>query len=624
MKIKWIGIILLGICSLVGAEAPWRFLVLADWHSAEKYVQSGKHPDWFAEAIAEDLATVKMLKANHGGELILLPGDSNSGHWVSKAFINKFEKGLTPEQAILKAGRLCYSGMIDTFRRGGYSRLLMAVGDHEMGDNPWPAGSVVARCQPQFREAFAREFNMTPDRRRFLYEEKIGQAPSRPLGTKYEKTSYAYRYKNVLFVTVDAFHQESLDKVIGDQGSVTGTVVGKHLQWLENVLSEARKDKSIRHIFVQAHLPVIYPVRKVNSSGMMMDGGTESPFWKTLRRYGVDIYFAGEVHANTVSKDPESDLVQVVSRGNFFSNFMTVDVSDNRIELTLYNQIGEKPSDGKCEVSGRLLIDKSAPETEIRGEGELALLDSNSRLYYFNFEEDLALQDNPIVGLSGRPKKKNMKQIRGVKCSRVFPNLGTFGKHYSALKANVEMVDGIRGRAGRFGENSRMAIFAMGPHYGDHAVSYALWVRTTSTENQVLINSGGIWGSGNLKGFFNLNVNDGVPEVMVSKNQWLSVQDVKLNDGQWHHIAVSMPRDGCRLSEVRIYVDGKAVKTRIHGNDLNLRFNQSVRLSFGGFGYSAKAFDRLPVKSFTGDLDEICIWTRPLTTVEVASLSRCD
>ena len=83
--------------------------------------------------------------------------------------------------------------MIQAFKEGGYSTLLMAVGDHEMGDNPWPAGSAVARCQPQFREAFAKEFNVNPDGGRFLYEKKIGKAASRPLGTPYENTSYAYR-----------------------------------------------------------------------------------------------------------------------------------------------------------------------------------------------------------------------------------------------------------------------------------------------------------------------------------------------------------------------------------------------------------------------------------------------
>ena len=45
-----------------------------------------------------------------------------------------------------------------------------------------------------------------------------------------------------------------------------------------------------------------------------MDDEMESDFWKTMRKHEVDIYFAGEVHSNTVTKDPKSDLVQVVTR----------------------------------------------------------------------------------------------------------------------------------------------------------------------------------------------------------------------------------------------------------------------------------------------------------------------
>jgi hypothetical protein len=393
---------------------------------------------------------------------------------------------------------------------------------------------------------------------------------------------------------------------------VIGTVVGEHLQWLEEVLSEARKDAGIKHILVQSHLPVIYPVRKVNSSGMLMDDGIENPFWKLLRKYKVDIYFAGEVHANTVTKDPESNLIQLVSRGNFFNNFQTLDISDDRIEVVCYEQnIGTETSEGKYAVSGNLVIDKSGSKTQIDGDGELALLDVDGRHFYFTFEEDAPLFQNPIMGLSGREKKEDAKSLRGVKCTRIFPNYGTFGKHYSALTANVKLVDSPRGKAGQFTAASRMGVFAMGPLHGDHAVSYSLWVKTTSTERQLLINTGSIWQK-DLKGFFNLNLNNGLPEVMVSKNQWLTAKGAKLNDGRWHHITASMPADGCLLSEVKIHVDGKPVKTRLAGQDLNLHFNQAVRLGFGGLNYSNRGFDELPVKPFVGELDEISIWTRPL------------
>jgi hypothetical protein len=490
-----------------------------------------------------------------------------------------------------------------------------------MGDNPWPAGSAVARCQPQFRGAFAKELNINPDGGRFLYSEPIGKAASRPLGTKYENTSYAYRHKNVLFVTLDAFHQENPDEVIGPEGSVTGTITGPHLEWLEEVLSEARKDSGIKHILVQSHLPVIYPVRKVNSSGMMIDDGIENLFWKVLRKYKVDIYFAGEVHANTVTRDPESDLIQLVSRGNSFSNFQTLDISDDRIEVVCYEQkIGTEVVDGDYSKSGRLLIDKSGGSPRIEGEGELAVLDPSEKIYHFDFERTVLLSDHPILGLSTEGKKGDQRILRGVTCKELFPNLGVFGKHYNALTSNVELTDGVNGLAGKFMKNSRMSVFAMGPLHGNNAVSYALWVKTDSSNRQVVINSCSIW-SRELKNFFNLNLNNGVPEVMISDTQWLSARDCQLNDGRWHHLAVSMPSNGCLLSEVEIHVDGMLVKTSVSGPDESLYFNQAVRLGIGGLNYSNPGFDALPVKPFVGELDDIIIWGRSLSSDEIQSLT---
>jgi hypothetical protein len=161
-----------------------------------------------------------------------------------------------------------------------------------------------------------------------------------------------------------------------------------------------------------------------------------------------------------------------------------------------------------------------------------------------------------------------------------------------------------------------MGVFAMGPHHSGHAVSYALWVKTDASGNRILINSGSIW-SKELKNFFNLHLNDGVPEVVVSERQKLVAKGVKLNDNRWHHVAVSMPSDACLLSAVELYVDGEPVATRLEGEDKPLHFGQAVRLGFGGWNYSHKAYDAFPAEPFSGAMDEISIWTRPLSPSEV-------
>ena len=600
------------------AEPTWRFLLLADWHQAEKYIKLRNNPARLKPLVDEDIATIRMLNQNYGGELIVMPGDCNAGHWDRPEFINEYFPGSTPEAAILRAGQLCYSGLIDSFKKGGYSKLLIAIGDHELGGDPWRAGSAVARCQPQFRKAFADEINRNADGM-FLYEKRIGKAVSRPLGTPYAETSYACRHKNVLFVTLDVFHQENYKKRIGKKGTVASTISGLHLGWLETVLLEARKDPEIDHIFVQSHLPVMYPVRKVNSSGMFVDGGPANPFWKILRNYEVDLYFAGDAHANTVTQDPKSDLVQIVSRGNFFSNFQTIDISRDRIDIVCFNHTGTKTSDGKYEISGRLQIDKSGSSVKLAGEGELALLDPEARHLYFDFEDQVYLEKHPILGLKKASIKEEDTILRGVRCEIIIPNKGAFGPHYSALSANVELVQGVRGKAGVFDATSRMGVFAMGPQQGGHAASYALWIKTSSVKNQILINSGLIWSS-KLTNFFNLHLNRGRPEVMISERQRLYAKDVQINDGRWHHIAVVMPSDSCLLSEVRLYVDGQPVRAGLVGADRRIYSFQAMRLGFGGLNYSTEAFDALPVEPFVGEMDEISVWTRSLSSKEIESL----
>ena len=593
----------------------WRFLNIADWHAAEKYVRQEQNPDWLSARIAQDVADVKGIQELFGGELIVLPGDTNGGHWDRPPFRKGFSPELSEEETVLKAGHLCYTGMIRSFNEGGYTRMLLAVGDHEIGDNPWPPGSAKSRLQPQFRKAIADAWNRNPDGGGFLYDEPIGRAPSRPVGTPYEETSYAWQYKNVLFVTLDVFHQEDPGKRLGEEGSVTGAVTGNHLEWLDQVLGEARRIPSIRHIVVQSHLPVIWPVRKVSSSGMLMDGGAESELWQTLRRHRVDLYLAGEVHDNTVTKDPQSDLVQVVSRGNFFHNIMTVDVSDDRLELSSFRQTGENPSDKQYEPYGRLVIDKSGDNVQFAAEGSLAFIDPSGLQIHFPFEQELALEELVINSFEPDVKHTADQTVRGVLCGRAYRNEGGFGETYSAIASVRGQVDGPSGKAVLMDETSRLAVWAMGPLHGGRAVSYGLWIKTTASGNQMLINTASMWGASG--GFLNLNLNEGLPEVMIAPGVSLQAEGERLNDGQWHHIAMVMPQADCLLSEVRLYADGALLKAGLRGQNRKIDVTQSNRISIGGLGYSRKEYESLPVKAFSGALDEVKIWTGSLTHDEI-------
>ena len=76
------------------------------------------------------------IRELYGGDLILLPGDTNEGRWHRPDWINKLIPGLTREEAVYTAGiNYCYSTIRNLFQASsGYEKILVAVGDHELGE----------------------------------------------------------------------------------------------------------------------------------------------------------------------------------------------------------------------------------------------------------------------------------------------------------------------------------------------------------------------------------------------------------------------------------------------------------------------------------------------------------
>ncbi len=309
---------------------------------------------------------------------------------------------------------------------------------------------------------------MDPDTDEYILKDgKIGNVDPTPYGTDFEYTSFAYKHKNALFITVDVFNKVSnpdhnyIDREngLGGEGIVTGDVTGEHLSWFKNILIAARDDDTIKHIMVQAHLPILQPVKKVASSAMFFDRGEDSEFWKTMVQYEVDIYFAGEVHANTASKATGSNLIQIVSRSMILSNFLKVTVSPDSIHVEALNEIGRKYdqySKSEFEVIGSLSIDKKAGSggTSIESSGDLQIIDAAwDPLIHFTFEELHSVGDRQVLGLIDWPfiipKKVNM---RGVTVKDTIFNQGAFGQQYDAQsgKVTISTDDGFHGNAGYF------------------------------------------------------------------------------------------------------------------------------------------------------------------------------
>ena len=616
----------------------WRFINLSDWHSAEKYVFRPNK-----KAIKQDIEIVKHLKHNYGGDFVMIPGDTNNGAWDKTTFHRKLEatleKEMSPEEVVLEGGKLCYSGMLSTFRSGGYSNVLVAFGDHEAGDNPWPKNELKSKLLPYFRQTFAESFNFD-DNNKFLYDGWIGNTKAHPEFTDFEHTSYAHIHMNTLIIVIDCFYQIAPGTDIGPAGTVAGRVEGEHLEWFRNVLAEAKKLPNIKHILVHSHFPVLHPVRKSRSSGQMMDFEAKSPFWEAMQENDVDIYFAGEVHLNTVIQDPDSSLIQISSRGNHFTNFLTIDITDDAIDITSHSEKGDNLEGYNLDYneSGKLLLQKIDGATIVKtASGELSLLDRSLPVMHFSFEKITTLESRPILslglspGVHSRDRKPVIKEviINGMTCSHSLPNTGSFGMPYDAQTSDISLVGGVHGSAGNFGPKSRAAVWGMGPHTGGNTVSYALWFNTEATNDALLIVYEGFWKKNTE---WNLKLSNGIPQLIYSFNQMLVPKwpMENLNDGRWHHIAAVMPKKDCLLSEVMIYINGEIIATTVIGDDSKVHLPNGGLLSLGGFGHGRARTGlndsgrRFFTKGnpFIGSMDDVLVWSRSLNTNEVHELAQ--
>ena len=468
----------------------------------------------------------------------------------------------------------------------------------------------------------------------YKYEGKqIGNADPTPYDTEYEYNSFACVHKNVLFVTVDVFVQISnkdfydRENGLGGEGIVTGDVTRSHLDWFEDVLREARKDATIKHIIVQSHLPILQPVRRVKSSAMFFDRAENSEFWKIMESYEVDVYFAGEVHAFTasMSKTSNSNLVQVVSKSSYLENFLKVTVTGDSLRIDAINDSSRVKNKKKhiyskkeYETIGSLIIDKSSSaETSIVDSGVLKILDAyNGPLISFSFDELHSIDDRQIYGFQTRTQLRPSETImRNRALHKAIHNQGLFGQQFDAHAGNVTINKngGVLGNSGYFdGSTSQMGVWAYGPHGGGGGViSYSVWTQTSEQKEMILIHSGPTWSTDTPKDIFTLTLDNGAPALYASKGSVLRPIDfdnIVLNDGGWHQIVVSMTHRSCLLSEVSLFIDGKRVQTSAT-EDRHLFFINHSQISVGSLGYSATSEKDFPNWSpFHGNIDEVEVW----------------
>jgi type 1 glutamine amidotransferase len=272
----------------VSSVQPWRFVSIPDFVNVDlTYPQ----PGW-----EETLDYVlKAIKAENP-EFVLVAGDLVMGRWPDK-------------QSIEKYAAIYYPAWVKRMQDYGL-KFYTAIGDHEIGDNPWPDEK--AALVPYFKRQFQKHLKMPLN------------GPLRMRGT-----AFWLNHENTLFISVDVF-----EKGTGPQGSIVPKVTGAQLEWLDQVVTS---NPSVQHIVVMGHTPVLGPVAKESSSGLMLEGGQESPLWQTLKKHKVDLYLCGEVHAITCT---QADGVLQIAHGGLFGynakvNYLVATVRGTKIDLEL-------------------------------------------------------------------------------------------------------------------------------------------------------------------------------------------------------------------------------------------------------------------------------------------------
>jgi type 1 glutamine amidotransferase len=272
----------------VSSVQSWRFVSIPDFVNVDLIYPQ---PGW------EDTLdyALKAIKAENP-EFVLVAGDLVMGRWPDKESIKKYAS-------------IYYPAWIKRMQHHDL-KFYTAIGDHEIGDNPW-RGDKVERVS-YFKRQFQRYLKMSLNG---------------PLHNK--GTAFWFIHENTLFISVDVF-----EKGDGPQGGIIINVTEPQLEWFDQVIND---NSGVENIIVMGHTPILGPVQKENSSGLMLEGGRESPFWKAMVKHGVDIYLCGEVHAITCSK---ADNVLQIAHGGLFGynprvNYLVGTVSADKINLEL-------------------------------------------------------------------------------------------------------------------------------------------------------------------------------------------------------------------------------------------------------------------------------------------------
>ena len=608
----WVlGIVMgLGLLAVSARAEEWTFVSIPDFINADIGDISGL-PGYDGGANSTTASYEAALSfvlgsvAAESPDFMLVAGDLVNGHWYKdvdgRQIFGPVSTLAEKRTVVNTAADLYYGEWKQRFADNGLTTHV-ALGDHDIGDNNWAAGSDKSKLVATYKDNFADQFTKNTDGT-YRYAE-------RPVGTAFEGTAYAVQHNNVLVVTVDVFRQDD-PNVSADSktGSVERTVDGDQLTWLDGVLADAETDPTIDHVIVQGHIPVLSPVRKQNSSGLTMPGGETTEFWQTLEDRDVDLYLAGEVHDMTASNH---GAVEQVAHGGIIGyasdiNYLVGTVDGDRIDLelkaiditnsgsSLWQAGSNRPKEtvtfdeAAFQTVGTLTIDKSSGETVYSNRtGEFR--------WFGTFPE---AESKLLVHMK-------LDETAGAATAE---NSGTSAASNDGTVSGASFVEGEFGNALAFDASDKVTA-GNTPLTGGTARTTSVWVKTTATGLVTMFTMG----TNSAGGKWDFDLDNGKLEVGVGSGRSIAGATCPaVNDGEWHLVTAVLPMAGGTIDDVLFYIDG------ILYADATTSTRAVGTASAGSLilGHSANGAG---FQQFAGLLDDVALWTEALSDIEVKAL----
>lgn len=293
------------------------------------------------------LNTILGAVQNENARDVYIAGDFVEGEWGVDAENTGIFGSVGTEsekrRAVQNAGALYYKQGLERFTKRGLT-VYPAIGDHEVGDNPWQLTPYQLQQAPRSFSDFVafKHRNLALFKKTYSDHLVTGRTDNdlfsnRPSGPA-KGTAYAVRpHPEVQLISLDVFQKASND--------VSVSIDSQQYRWLETVLQRANVD-GVDWIIVQAHTPILGPVRVAHSSGLMYQGGSTSPLWKLMDKYNVDLYLAGEVHAVTAKY---RDGITQISHGGLTmvgeANYLTGTISGDTMAIVTKSFPGARVTD---------------------------------------------------------------------------------------------------------------------------------------------------------------------------------------------------------------------------------------------------------------------------------------